>query len=97
MQWEYGPTHKKLYGGKLTENIVQAVARCVMTDGMLRIQERYPCLLTVHDEVVCLVPETEEEDAKTWVLAQMVMEPKYMPGIPLAAEIDSAKRYGDAK
>jgi DNA polymerase len=97
MQWEYGPIHKKLYGGKLTENIVQAVARCVMTDGMLRIQERYPCLLTVHDEVVCLVPETEEEDAKTWVLAQMVMEPKYMPGIPLEAEIDSAKRYGDAK
>ena len=97
MQWEYGPTRKKLYGGKLTENIVQAVARCVMTDGMLRIQNRYSCVLTVHDEVVCLVPEAEQEDAKTWVLAQMVMEPKYMPGIPLAAEIDSAKRYGEAK
>jgi len=97
MQWSYGDDGKKLYGGKLTENIVQAVARCVMTDGMLRIQKRYPCVLTVHDEVVVLVPEREEADAKTWVLAQMVMEPKYMPGIPLAADIDSAKRYGDAK
>lgn len=97
LQWAYGPDGKKLYGGKLTENIVQAVARCVMTDGMLRIQERYPCVLTVHDEVVCLVPEAQEEDAKTWVLAQMVMEPKYMPKIPLSADIDAAKRYGDAK
>lgn len=97
VQWVYGPSSKKLYGGKLTENIVQAVARCVMTDGMLRIQERYPCVLTVHDEVVCLVPEAEAEDAKTWVLAQMVMEPKYMPGIPLDAEADVAHRYGDAK
>ena len=97
VQWVYGPSSKKLYGGKLTENIVQAVARCVMTDGMLRIQERYPCVLTVHDEVVCLVPEAEAEDAKTWVLAQMVMEPKYMPGIPLDAEADMAHRYGDAK
>ena len=97
LQWAYGPDGKKLYGGKLTENIVQAVARCVMTDGMLRIQTTYPCVLTVHDEVVCLVPEAEAEDAKTWVLAQMVMEPKYMPGIPLAAEIGFAKRYGDAK
>ena len=68
-----------------------------MTDGMLRIQTTYPCVLTVHDDVVCLVPEAEAEDAKTWVLAQMVMEPKYMPGIPLAAEIGFAKRYGDAK
>jgi len=97
MQWSYGDDGKKLYGGKLTENIVQAVARCVMTDGMLRIQKRYPCVLTVHDEVVVLVPEREEADAKTWVLAQMVMEPKYMPDIPLAAEVDSSKRYGDAK
>jgi DNA polymerase I-like protein with 3'-5' exonuclease and polymerase domains len=97
LQWVYGPNEKKLYGGALTENIVQAVARCVMTDGMLRIQNKYSCVLTVHDEVVCLVPEAEEENAKTWVLAQMTMEPKYMPGIPLAAEVGSAKRYGEAK
>ena len=97
LQWVYGPNEKKLYGGALTENIVQAVARCVMTDGMLRIQNKYSCVLTVHDEVVCLVPEAEEENAKTWVLAQMTMEPKYMLGIPLAAEVGSAKRYGEAK
>ena len=97
IQWSYGEDKKKLYGGKLTENIVQAVARCVMTDGMLRIQKQYPCVLTVHDEVVVLVPEAEVIDAKKWVLAQMTMVPKYMPGIPLAADIGHAQRYGDAK
>ena len=96
-QWVYGSDSKKLYGGKLTENIVQAVARCVMTDGMLRIQEKYPCVLTVHDEVVALVPEDDAEEAEKWVLAQMVMDPEYMKGIPLDAEASCAKRYGDAK
>jgi DNA polymerase len=97
IQWSYGVDKKKLYGGKLTENIVQAVARCVMTDGMLRIQKRYPCVLTVHDEVVVLVPEAEVDDAEKWVLAQMIADPKYMPGIPLNAETGHAQRYGDAK
>lgn len=97
VQWTYGEHAKKLYGGKLTENIVQAVARCVMTDGMLRIQKRYPCVLTVHDEAVVLVPEQEAEEAEAWVLAQMVYEPRYMPGIPLAADTGVGKRYGDAK
>lgn len=96
MQWTYGK-NKKLYGGKLTENIVQAVARCVMTDGMLRIQKRYPCVLTVHDEAVVLVPENEAGEAEAWVLEQMIKEPAYMPGIPLAAETGAAQRYGDAK
>jgi hypothetical protein len=97
MQWAYGKKHKKLYGGKLTENIVQAVARCVMTDGMLRIQERYPCVLTVHDEAVALIPEQEAEEGTSWMQAQMVIEPEYMPGIPLAAESGFHQRYGEAK
>ena len=97
VQWFYGEDEKKLYGGKLVENIVQAVARCVMTDGMLRIQKRYPCVLTVHDEVVALVPDAEVEEAEAWVHAQMVKEPSYLKGIPLDAESSFAKRYGDAK
>jgi DNA polymerase len=100
IQWSYGADAKsirKLYGGKIVENVVQAVARCVMTDGMLRIQKRYSCVLTVHDEVVCLVPEDEAVEAEAWVLEQMVKEPSYMPGIPLDAETGCNKRYGEAK
>ncbi len=95
--YEDGKKTKRLYGGKLVENIVQAVARCVMTDGMIRIQKRYPCVLTVHDEVVVLVPDEEVVEAEKWVYDQMVMNPSYLDGIPLDAEASSAKRYGDAK
>jgi len=44
-----------------------------------------------------LVPDAEVVDAKTWVLAQMTMEPSYMPGIPLAADGGAHRRYGLAK
>jgi DNA polymerase len=96
-QWVYGENSRRLYGGKLTENIVQAVARCVMTDGMRRIQQRYRCILTVHDEVLCAVPEDKAEEAREWIHAQMIADPPYMKGIPLAADSDCALRYGDAK
>lgn len=97
--WHYdgGKGRKRLYGGKLVENVVQAVARCVMTDGMVRIQKRYPCVLTVHDEVVVLVPDAEVAEAEKWVHAQMIKNPTYLDGIPLDAESSFAKRYGDAK
>jgi DNA polymerase len=97
--WSFaqGPKRKKLYGSAAVENAVQALASIVMSDGMLRIQKRYPVVLTVHDECCVLAPESEAEEAKTWVLEQMTMEPSYMPGIPLAAEGGYAVRYGDSK
>jgi len=98
VQWTYGDkSRKKLYGGKLTENIVQAVARVIMTDGMLRIQKRYPVVMTSHDEAGMLVLEDEADEAVKWVREQMIKEPRYMPGLPLEVSIDYAKRYGDAK
>jgi DNA polymerase len=97
MEWTYGPDSKKLYGGKLVENVVQALARIVMTDGMLRIQKRYACKMTIHDEVACLIPEREAEEGLAFMKECMTKEPKYMPGIPLDVSGGYAKRYGDAK
>jgi hypothetical protein len=97
MQWVYGPTHKKLYGGKITENIVQAVARIIMTDGMLRLQKRYPVVMTAHDEVGLLVPDGEVVEAEKWAREQMTIEPAYMAKLPLAVTSGYGKRYGDAK
>lgn len=97
MQWTYGPDSTKLYAGKITNNVTQGVARCVMTDGMLRVAKRYPVKGTVHDELIAVVPDAQVEDAKTWVLAQMTMEPRYMPGIPLEADGGAHRRYGLAK
>jgi DNA polymerase len=96
-QWVYGPNATKLYAGKITNNVTQAVARIVMTDGMLRVSKRYPVVGTVHDELIALVPDSEVEEAKTWVLEQMTMDPSYMPGIPLAADGGAHRRYGEAK
>jgi len=96
-QWVYGPDATKLYAGKVTNNVTQALARIVMTDGMLRVTKRYPVVGTVHDELIALVSDDEIEHAKTWVLAQMTMEPSYMPGIPLNADGGAHQRYGMAK
>ena len=97
LQWVYGKDATKLYAGKITNNVTQAVARCVMTDGMLRVQKKYFVAGTVHDELIAVVPDEEVEFAKTWVLAQMTMEPKYLPGIPLNADGGANRRYGLAK
>ena len=96
-QWVYGEDATKLYAGKITNNITQALARIVMTDGMLRVAKKYPIVGTVHDELIALVPDEEVDDAKTWVLAQMTMEPSYMRGIPLDADGGAHRRYGEAK
>ena len=93
----YGPHATKLYAGKITNNITQALARIVMTDGMLRVAKKYPIAGTVHDELIAVVPDDEVADAKTWVLAQMTMEPSYMQGIPLDADGGAHRRYGLAK
>ena len=93
----YGPHATKLYAGKITNNITQALARIVMTDGMLRVSKKYPIAGTVHDELIAVVPDDEVADAKTWVLAQMTMEPSYMQGIPLDADGGAHRRYGLAK
>ena len=97
LQWTYGKDETKLYSGKITNNVTQGVARCVMTDGMLRTSKKYFVAGTVHDEQIVIVPDEGAAEAKTWVLAQMVVEPKYMPGIPLAADGGVHKRYGLAK
>ena len=96
-QYVYGPDATKLYAGKITNNVTQALARIVMTDGMLRVSKRYFIAGTVHDELIAVVPDAEVDEAKTWVLEQMTMEPRYMPGIPLDADGGAHRRYGLAK
>ena len=96
-QYVYGPDATKLYAGKITNNVTQALARIVMTDGMLRVSKRYFIAGTVHDELIAVVPDAEVEEAKTWVLEQMCMEPRYMQGIPLNADVGAHRRYGLAK
>ena len=96
-RWVYGPEATPLYGGKITNNVVQGTARIVMTDGMLRVSKRYFVAGTVHDEQIAVVPEDGAKEAFAWMLEQMTAEPSYMPGIPLAADGGVHRRYGLAK
>jgi len=96
-----GPRHRFVVKGEravfIVHNCVQGTARCVMTDGMLRIGKRYPVCGTVHDEALCIAPESEADEAKEYLLACMTVQPSYMPGIPLAADGGAHRRYGLAK
>jgi len=96
-QYVYGKDDTKLYPGKITNNVIQGASRIVMTDGMLRTFKRYPVVGSVHDEQIVMVPEEQAEEGRKWILEQMIVEPKYMPGIPLAVEGGVHKRYGLAK
>lgn len=53
-----GWCHMDTYGGKLTENVVQAVARDILRDAVIRLMRAaYPVVLRVHDEIVAEVPK----------------------------------------
>lgn len=84
-------------GAFIVHNCTQALARIVMSDGMLRVDKRYPVKGTVHDELLCVSSESEAEEATAWVKQQMIKAPAWMPGIPLNAGVGYARRYGEAK
>lgn len=88
-QWQKHYT----YGGKLVENITQAVARDVMADPMPRIDEAgYEILLTVHDELITETLDSPEFNAEE-LAAMMSTQPSWAAGLPLAASGFEAKRY----
>ena len=92
-----GKKRVKLYPGKICNNVTQGTARIVLSEGTLRIDKEYRVLGLVHDEAISAVPEPEAQEAYKWMLQQMVVVPKWMPGIPLNADGGVHKRYGLAK
>src|SRR6185369_14017614 len=86
---------KRLYGGLLTENIVQAVARDLLLNGMLEAEkEGIPVVMTIHDEIVGEVPIDCGYDHKK-LLECMTRTPEWAEGMGfiLAAEGDDSLFY----
>jgi DNA polymerase len=84
-----------LWGGSLVENVVQALARIVVGEQMLKIKERYPVVLTVHDAAVVLVKEDEKDEAEAFIVECMSTAPDWAEGLPVACEAKFAKSYGE--
>jgi hypothetical protein len=84
-----------LYGGKVVENAVQALARIIVGDQMLRIAKKYRPVLTVHDAVVCVVPDTEAFTAQAYIEECMRWVPPWAVGLPVNCESGVGKSYGE--
>lgn len=83
----------KTYGGKLFENVCQAVARDVMAHNMPAIEDAgYQVVLTVHDEVICEAPDSDDFNADH-LSALLSNNPPWAPDMPLAAGGFEAYRY----
>jgi len=87
----------RVYGGKVTENLVQALARIVVAEQMIKIGERYKVVLQVHDEVVILCDKEEVDEAKAYMLEVMSTPPTWAPDLPVACEADHGENYGECK
>ena len=75
------------YGGKLVENIVQAIARDILADSMIRLDAAgYEIVMHVHDEAVAEVPETNSLEALTKMCFIMSEPIEWAKGLPLAAD-----------
>ena len=85
----------RIYGGKVVENVCQAIARCLSGEQMLRIAKRYKVVLTVHDAIACVVPDEEVATAQAYVEECMRWVPEWATGLPLNCESGVGKTYGD--
>lgn len=84
-------TRQKAYGGLLTENFTQAVARDALKDAMMRVSTDWDIVLHAHDE---LVVEVEEKKLYHEALGDIVeILPTWATGLPIKAEGFESRRY----
>ena len=82
-----------IWGGTLVENVVQWLSRVVLVQAMLKIRPHLRIVTCTHDEVVCLAPEAQGEEALNFVLDTLRTPPDWCEGIPLDAEGGFDVRY----
>ena len=87
--------YTRIYGGKVVENLCQAIARCVIGEQMIKMSDKYKVVLTVHDAVACVVPEAEALDAQKYIEKCMRWTPAWATGLPLNCESGIGKSYGE--
>jgi len=85
---------KFLPPSRLTENIVQATARDIMADHMLKLDKYgFNIILTVHDEIICEEDKEKSKEKLEHMIEIMCSNPEWAKGLPLGAEGMIMKRY----
>lgn len=92
---------KKLWGGVLTENLIQALARCNIADDMVALDDYFKLkpeydaqvVLQVHDEIICIAKEQYAKEIYDKMYEVMTTPPSWAPDLPLAAEGGFAREY----
>jgi len=85
----------RIYGGKVIENVCQALARIIIGEQMLMIAKKYKVVMTVHDAVMCVVPKDQLEVGKEYVEMCMRWRPRWASELPLNCEAGAGISYGD--
>jgi DNA polymerase len=81
-----------IWGGLLTENVVQATARDMMATAMMALEVKgYNVILSVHDEIICEVPD--DFGSLDEMIDIMTQVPAWAEGCPINAEGKEGKRY----
>jgi DNA polymerase len=89
-----GPVN--IWGGAMVENIVQALARIIVGQQLLWVQDAgYRAALTVHDAGVWVVPEAEKDIAMGRITEIMSRPLDWCPTLPVSCEAKTGLRYGD--
>ena len=85
---------RKLYGGLFVENVDQALSRVVISQGMLRIANRFRIVMSTHDEAAWLARKEEADEALAFGLNELKRQPIWADGrLPLDAEGGYAEEY----
>ena len=85
----------RIYGGKVIENVCQALARIIIGDQMLIVNKKYRVVMTVHDAIACVVPKAEADTAKEYIEMCMRLRPSWALDLPLNCEAGYGESYGD--
>jgi DNA polymerase len=85
----------RIYGGKVVENVCQALARIAIGKQMLMVAKKFKVVMTVHDAIACVVPEGEVETAREFVELCMRIRPEWAPELPLNCESGFGRSYGE--
>ena len=87
----------KIYGGKVVENIIQALARIVITEQMTEIGQRHKVVFQVHDEIIVSAGTEEAQAVQQDMERVMSCAPRWATDLPVACESDIGDNYGDCK